>query len=375
VDRLPVRYAALACVISGGMLIGGPGLVASADDGTGGSTGTAGDSQSSDTSSTPHSFLSSLASLPGLLGLSQLSAANVPSIGAVAPPVMSLPPQQAPTTAPNGPKLVQAFMLPDSGNPHRVAVTVPESAPQTPDRERPGNSPGAGPQSVPQPQTHQQPQQGENTSPTLLPLAPSDAPAGITITIPNPLPGGQPIDLNKPLLPQVLPPPLVMLLTAIAKQIPLANLVITPLLNMTLLSNTAAPTLPPGGLLPATMPSALSNVNRALLAPSGPPPADVAPMGMDVPDAPAQEPTSPPDGTAGPLTGPRNGVSSLSEPVAFRAGYSDYLRNAGMAQITAIAVPGAVAILLFSLGGGFIGYRQARAGHIIRAEGIARFLR
>ena len=61
--------------------------------------------------------------------------------------------------------------------------------------------------------------------------------------------------------------------------------------------------------------------------------------------------------------------------MAFRAGYSDYLRNAGVAQITAIAVPGAVAILLFSVGGGFIGYRQARAGHVIRAKGIARFLR
>jgi hypothetical protein len=360
------------------MLISGPGLVASADDGTGGSTSPAGDSQSSDTSSTPHSLLSSLsslASLPGLLGLSQLSAANVPSIGAVAPPAMSLPTQQAPTTVPNSPRLVQAFMLPDPGNPHRVAVTVPQSAPQTPDRERPGNSPGTGSQSAPRPQTHQQPEQGENTSPTLLPVAPTGAPGGITITIPNPLPGGQPIDLNKPLLPQVLPPPLLMLLTAIAKHIPLAELVITPLLNMTVLSDIAAPTLPPGGLSPATTLSALSNTNRALMSPSGPPPVDVAPMGMDVPDAPAQEPTSPPDQPAGPPTAPRNGISPLSEPVAFRAGYSDYLRNAGMAQVTAIAVPGAVAILLFSLGGGFIGYRQARAGHIIRAEGITRFLR
>ena len=61
--------------------------------------------------------------------------------------------------------------------------------------------------------------------------------------------------------------------------------------------------------------------------------------------------------------------------MAFRAGYSDYLRNAGMAQITAIAVPGAAAILIFTVGGGFIGYRQARAGHVIRAEGMSRFLR
>jgi hypothetical protein len=65
----------------------------------------------------------------------------------------------------------------------------------------------------------------------------------------------------------------------------------------------------------------------------------------------------------------------MNNPVAFRAGYSEYLRNAGLAQITAIAVPGAVAILLFTVGGGFIGYRQARAGHVIRAERITRFLR
>jgi hypothetical protein len=166
-----------------------------------------------------------------------------------------------------------------------------------------------------------------------------------------------------------------MLLAAIAKHVPLADLVITPLLNMTVLSDTGAPALSPGGLSPATMPFALSNANPALLSPSRPPPADVAPMGMDVPDAPTPGPTSQLNETPGPLTAPRNGVSPLSEPVAFRAGYSDYLRNAGMAQITAIAVPGAVAILLFSLGGGFIGYRQARAGHIIRAEGITRFLR
>jgi hypothetical protein len=65
----------------------------------------------------------------------------------------------------------------------------------------------------------------------------------------------------------------------------------------------------------------------------------------------------------------------MGEQVEFRAGYSDYLRNAGMAQITSIALPGIAGILLVTMGGGVIGYRQARAGHVIRAEGIARFLR
>jgi hypothetical protein len=96
---------------------------------------------------------------------------------------------------------------------------------------------------------------------------------------------------------------------------------------------------------------------------------------MDVPLAP--DLTSPPPIVEPPhWTSPAgNDVTALNDPVAFRAGYSDYLRNAGMAQITAIAVPGAAAILLFTLGGGFIGYRQARAGHVIRAEGMTRFLR
>jgi hypothetical protein len=384
VERLSVRYAALACVIAGGMLISGPSVVASADDGTSGdSTSSAGDSQSTDTSSTSHGFLSSLL---GLHWLSQSPTANAPAIGPVAPPLMNMPNVVAPGTSPNGPNLVPAFELPNPGNTHWLAVAVPGSAAPTRGGQQPAIAPevdshGAGSRIAPQSQAQQQ---GGNTSPTisLVPLAPSGAPAGRTITITNPLPGANPIDLSKPLLPQVLPSPLVMLLTVIAKEIPFLGPVITTLLNLTVPSfiadfvntllpgsvGSVVPTLSPGALLPATMPAALS--------PSRPPPADVAPMGMDVPEAPAQQgPTSPTDETAGPPTAPHNGVSPLGEPVEFRAGYSDYLRNAGIAQITAIAVPGAVAILLFSLSGGFIGYRQARAGHIIRTEGITRFLR
>jgi hypothetical protein len=97
-------------------------------------------------------------------------------------------------------------------------------------------------------------------------------------------------------------------------------------------------------------------------------------MGMDVPQAPLTPapPTFEPPHWPSPSG---HDVTALSDPVAFRAGYGDYLRNAGMAQITAIAVPGAAAILIFTVGGGFIGYRQARAGHVIRAEGMSRFLR
>ena len=353
-ERFLVRCAALACVIAGGLLIGGPGLLASADPGSGGtgSTASGGDPRSTDTGATSKGFLSALSTVPGLNWLSQLPG-GVPTIGPIPPPVMNLSTTMAPPV-PNGPNLVQAFTLPNPGG-------------------------GVAPPS-------QRRQQRAQTSPTItlptitvVPLTTSGAPVGPTVTIKNPAPGAAPFNPQKPILPQALPPPLVLLLTVIANDVPLAGLVITPLLDATLppvlanlLTNTV-PTLSPGTGLPAVMPSVPSQAGPALLSVSGPPPADLSPMGVDLPQSSA--PTPPVSELPPLLTSPDNGVSALDEPVAFRAGYSDYLRNAGMAQITAIAVPGAVAILLFSMGGGFIGYRQARAGHIIRAEGIARFLR
>jgi hypothetical protein len=203
------------------------------------------------------------------------------------------------------------------------------------------------------------------------------------VTINNPLPGQLPIDLPKPIVPQLLPPPLVAILMAFAERVPLVGLVITPLLHIAdvvipaLLSDIAMQTLPLGAVLPAgTGPGVASVVNQ--VASSGPAggslPPELGVMGMDVPQAPLTPapPTFEPPHWPSPSD---HDVTALSAPVAFRAGYSDYLRNAGMAQITAIAVPGAAGILLFTLGGGFIGYRQARAGHVIRAEGMTRFLR
>ena len=123
--------------------------------------------------------------------------------------------------------------------------------------------------------------------------------------------------------------------------------------------------------------TALANQTSFAQQAGGSLPPELGVMGMDVPQAPALPPArpafEPPQPPQAP--NPADSITALSAPVAFRAGYSDYLRNAGMAQITAIAVPGAAAILIFTLGGGFIGYRQARAGHVIKAEGMTRFLR
>jgi hypothetical protein len=172
------------------------------------------------------------------------------------------------------------------------------------------------------------------------------------------------------------------ILMAVAERFPLAGLVITPLLHIAdvvipaLLSDLVMPTLP-GAVLPAaTGPVVASVANQvASSEPAGGSlPPELGVMGMDVPQAPLTPapPTFEPPHWPSPSG---HDVTALSDPVAFRAGYGDYLRNAGMAQITAIAVPGAAAILIFTVGGGFIGYRQARAGHVIRAEGMSRFLR
>ncbi|QZT62640.1 hypothetical protein [Mycolicibacterium austroafricanum] len=56
-----------------------------------------------------------------------------------------------------------------------------------------------------------------------------------------------------------------------------------------------------------------------------------------------------------------------------RAGYGDYLRSAGISQVAALAVPGLAGILILTGVGGYVGYRQAKAGQGVRASGIARF--
>lgn len=68
--------------------------------------------------------------------------------------------------------------------------------------------------------------------------------------------------------------------------------------------------------------------------------------------------------------GPSNGAM----PASYRAGYGEYLRAAGVGQMAAVAVPGVTGILVLTGAGGLVGYRQARAGHTLRANGTARFM-
>ncbi len=95
--------------------------------------------------------------------------------------------------------------------------------------------------------------------------------------------------------------------------------------------------------------------------PPGPPPG--------VPRAVSAEPL------AGRVQPPANVGSNAAVPAAsYRIGYTEYLRSAGLPQVAALAVPGLAGILVLTGAGGLVGYRQAKAGHAVRA-GSARFMR
>lgn len=392
--------------------MGGTGAVAFADtpaDETGGVDPTVGDgtthgtTQSPEPTSTPRGFR-----IPNWMRLPAFGAApgETPRVGFIAPPVMNLPATMESTTRQTA-TVTLPFVI---GNPTKPSGRRPAGAVVVPDESPPA---GVDATSTAQPEGSSTAQvngtpslQVDGTSPEqettpsatatrrepltidLTPLAPRNL-QGPPLTIQNPLRQLLPadLDLNAAIVPQLLPTPLVALLNAVSEQVPLADLVISPVMEFVippffsdvvipmLLSDVVVPTLP--AMSPAAIPGAKLPMGKlAAFARSESPPAELAPMGMDMVQAPpplssgAEWPQAPP----APVS-PDPGVSPLGDPISYRAGYSDYLRNAGMAQITAIAVPGAAAILLFSLGGGFIGYRQARAGHVIRAEGIARFLR
>ena len=100
-------------------------------------------------------------------------------------------------------------------------------------------------------------------------------------------------------------------------------------------------------------------------------PLDSSPRGPVSPSAPA---------AAGPLKAftapaapvPQRGDGTL--PTVARAGYPGYLRDADMAQVATLALSGLAGILGMTALGGFLGYRQAKVGYMVRAGGIARFL-
>ncbi len=76
-------------------------------------------------------------------------------------------------------------------------------------------------------------------------------------------------------------------------------------------------------------------------------------------------------------TAPQQAQSRAVEPMSGqtpRRGYTDYLRRPGLPQLAGAALPGVAGIVLMTLAGGVLGYRQASAGRMIRASGAARYL-
>lgn len=79
--------------------------------------------------------------------------------------------------------------------------------------------------------------------------------------------------------------------------------------------------------------------------------------------------------TAGRERLPASVGSGTEAPPSFRVGYPQYLREAKIGEVAALALPGFAGLLALTALGGLLGYRQAKAGHGVRAAGTARFLR
>ncbi|EHI10657.1 hypothetical protein KEK_21639, partial [Mycolicibacterium thermoresistibile ATCC 19527] len=57
-----------------------------------------------------------------------------------------------------------------------------------------------------------------------------------------------------------------------------------------------------------------------------------------------------------------------------RLGYPQYLRSARSGEIAAVALPGVAGLVLMTVGGAIIGYRQASAERMVRVNAAQRFL-
>lgn len=127
----------------------------------------------------------------------------------------------------------------------------------------------------------------------------------------------------------------------------------------------------PGGLEPApiTMPPliGLPPVLEAPLRPAVPSggagPAEPGPRGAGRESSTTRE--RPPQTSSG---------AGTEVPPSTRVGYPEYLRQAKTGEVAALALPGFAGLLALTALGGFFGYRQAKAGHVVRAAGTSRFL-
>jgi hypothetical protein len=116
------------------------------------------------------------------------------------------------------------------------------------------------------------------------------------------------------------------------------------------------------------------------------PPVIVAPPPQLGPrlSAPTHVPGSPsivaggaPPGLRGPAPAPAPPPATGAVPVGTqgpRLDYQQYLRTAKVTDMAAVALPGVAGLLVMTFSGTVIGYRQAKAGHMLRQNQAVRFM-
>lgn len=126
-------------------------------------------------------------------------------------------------------------------------------------------------------------------------------------------------------------------------------------------------TVGPAGLEPAPvqMPPliGLPPTLEAPLRPAGPN-TEAGPRGGPGRESPATRERPPATSTG----------AGTEVPPSTRVGYPEYLRDAKIGEVAALALPGFAGLLALTGLGGFLGYRQAKAGHVVRAAGTTRFM-
>jgi hypothetical protein len=127
------------------------------------------------------------------------------------------------------------------------------------------------------------------------------------------------------------------------------------------------PEMPPVPPLPPEAPAPFVVPPPAAPPTAGPPSA--LPNGPSLPPEPAAQ-TPPP-----PPNAPLTSIAPQSRPggLPYRAGYSGYLQTASTTELTAVAAPGVAGIFLVTMSGAFVGYRRAKVGNLIQTAGISRF--
>jgi hypothetical protein len=126
-------------------------------------------------------------------------------------------------------------------------------------------------------------------------------------------------------------------------------------------------------------PAALPAVTTTAVAPAAGYPAAPGPVSRAVTSPPVTVPAAvvPPAQMRAPAAPPpppqRSGAGA--QPTApTRLGLPDDLRDADLAKALSMALPGLAAMAGMTAIGGLLGYRQARAGYLVRAAGAGRFL-